>query len=91
LFPRSATSSSSASTAAAPGRLVGAGPTLHEVHHTRLPALLGAGGERIKRIGSEARQDLERAFDCKVYLEVWVKIKSGWSDNEQRLKSYGYE
>jgi hypothetical protein len=49
------------------------------------------GGERIKRIGSEARQDLERAFDCKVYLEVWVKIKSGWSDNEQRLKSYGYE
>jgi GTP-binding protein Era len=55
------------------------------------PIVLGAGGERIKRIGSEARQDLERAFDCKVYLEVWVKIKSGWSDNEQRLKSYGYE
>jgi GTP-binding protein Era len=53
--------------------------------------VLGAGGERIKRIGSEARQDLERAFDCKVYLEVWVKIKSGWSDNELRLKSYGYE
>jgi GTP-binding protein Era len=55
------------------------------------PIVLGAGGERIKRIGSEARQDLERAFDCKVYLEVWVKIKSGWSDNEQRLRSYGYE
>ena len=55
------------------------------------PIVLGAGGERIKRIGSEARQDLERAFDCKVYLEVWVKIKSGGSDNEQRLKSYGYE
>ena len=55
------------------------------------PIVLGAGGERIKRIGSEARQDLERAFNCKVYLEVWVKIKSGWSDNEQRLKSYGYE
>jgi GTP-binding protein Era len=55
------------------------------------PIVLGGGGERIKRIASEARQDLERAFDCKVYLEVWVKIKSGWSDNEQRLKSYGYE
>jgi GTP-binding protein Era len=55
------------------------------------PIVLGAGGERIKRIGSEARQDLERAFDCKVYLEVWVKIKSGWSDNELRLRSYGYE
>lgn len=55
------------------------------------PIVLGAGGERIKRIGSEARQDLERAFDCKVYLEVWVKIKSGWADNELRLRSYGYE
>lgn len=55
------------------------------------PIVLGAGGERIKRIGSEARQDLERAFGCKVYLEVWVKIKSGWADNELRLRSYGYE
>lgn len=55
------------------------------------PIVLGAGGERIKRIASEARQDLERMFDCKVYLEVWVKVKSGWSDNEQRLQSYGYE
>jgi GTPase len=55
------------------------------------PIVLGAGGERIKRIASEARQDLERLFGTKVYLEVWVKVKSGWSDNEQRLQSYGYD
>jgi len=55
------------------------------------PIVLGASGERIKRISSEARQDLERLFGGKVYLEVWVKVKSGWSDNEQRLRSYGYE
>jgi GTP-binding protein Era len=55
------------------------------------PIVLGAGGERIKRIASEARQDLERLLDCKVYLEVWVKVKGGWSDDEKRLRSYGYE
>jgi GTPase len=55
------------------------------------PIVLGAGGERIKRIASEARQDLERLFGGKVYLEVWVKVKSGWADNEQRLQSYGYD
>lgn len=55
------------------------------------PIVLGAGGERIKRIASEARQDLEKLFDGPVYLEVWVKVRGGWSDNEQRLKSYGYE
>jgi len=57
----------------------------------QMPIVLGASGERIKRISAEARQDLERLFGGKVYLEVWVKVKSGWSDNEQRLRSYGYE
>jgi GTP-binding protein Era len=55
------------------------------------PIVLGAGGERIKRIASEARQDLERLFGSPVYLEVWVKVRAGWSDNEQRLRTYGYE
>jgi GTP-binding protein Era len=55
------------------------------------PIVLGAGGERIKRIASEARQDLERLLGVKVYLEVWVKVKGGWSDDERRLQSYGYE
>lgn len=55
------------------------------------PIVLGSGGERIKRIASEARQDLERLFDARVYLEVWVKVKGGWSDDETRLRAYGYE
>jgi len=53
--------------------------------------VIGKGGESLKRIASEARQDMERLFDGKVYLEVWVKVKSGWADDERLLKSLGYE
>ena len=53
--------------------------------------VIGKGGEALKRIASEARQDMERLFDGKVYLEVWVKGKSGWNDDERLLKSLGYE
>lgn len=53
--------------------------------------VIGKGGDLLKRIASEARQDMERLFDGKVYLEVWVKVKSGWNDDERLLKSLGYE
>jgi GTP-binding protein Era len=53
--------------------------------------VIGDGGERLKRIGSEARQDLERLWDAKVFLELWVKVRSGWADDEAHLRSYGYE
>jgi GTPase len=53
--------------------------------------VIGEGGERLKRIGSEARQDLERLLDAKVFLELWVKVRSGWADDEAHLRSYGYE
>jgi GTPase len=53
--------------------------------------VIGKGGESLKRIASEARQDMERLFDSKVFLEVWVKVKSGWADDERLLKSLGYE
>ena len=53
--------------------------------------VIGKGGVTLKRIASEARQDMERLFDGKVYLEVFVKVKSGWSDDERLLKSLGYE
>lgn len=52
--------------------------------------LIGQDGARLKRIGSEARQDMEKAFDRKVMLKLWVKVKSGWADNERALKSLGY-
>jgi GTPase len=53
--------------------------------------IIGEGGERLKRIGSEARQDLERLWDAKVFLELWVKVRSGWADDDAHLRSYGYE
>lgn len=53
--------------------------------------VIGKGGETLKRIASEARQDMERLFDAKVYLEIWVKVKSGWADDERLLKSLGYD
>ena len=53
--------------------------------------VIGEGGERLKRIGSEARQELERLWGGKVFLELWVKVRSGWADDEAHLRSYGYE
>jgi GTP-binding protein Era len=53
--------------------------------------VVGAGGERLKRIGSEARQELERLLEAKVFLELWVKVRSGWADDEAHLRSFGYE
>ena len=53
--------------------------------------IIGEGGERLKRIGSEARQELEPLLGARVFLELWVKVRSGWADDEQHLRSYGYE
>lgn len=53
--------------------------------------VIGKGGERLKRISSEARVELEKLFDGKVFLETWVKVKSGWADDERALKSLGYD
>jgi len=52
--------------------------------------IIGEGGERLKRIGAEARQDLETLLDAKVFLELWVKVRSGWADDEEHLRTYGY-
>ncbi|WP_245837107.1 GTPase Era [Paraferrimonas sedimenticola] len=52
--------------------------------------IIGNKGEKIKTIGREARLDMERLFDNKVFLEMWVKVKSGWADDERALRSLGY-
>ncbi|ABE49132.1 GTPase Era [Methylobacillus flagellatus] len=54
------------------------------------PMLIGKGGEKLKRISTEARQDMEKLFGGKIWLETWVKVKSGWADDERALKSLGY-
>lgn len=53
--------------------------------------VIGEKGERLKRIGTEARQELEKLMDAKVFLEIWVKVRSGWADDEARVRSFGYE
>ncbi len=53
--------------------------------------LIGDKGARIKQIGQQARLDMETMFDCKVMLKLWVKVKSGWSDDERALRSLGYD
>jgi GTP-binding protein Era len=53
--------------------------------------VIGAGGERLKRIGTEARLELERLTGARVQLGLWVQVRSGWADDEAHLRSYGYE
>jgi GTP-binding protein Era len=53
--------------------------------------LIGKKGEKLKEIASQARLDMEKLFDGKVFLEVFVKLRSGWADDERVLRSLGYE
>jgi GTP-binding protein Era len=53
--------------------------------------VIGTGGSRLRSIGTEARRDMEKAFDTKVMLKLWVKVKSGWSDDVRALQSLGLE
>lgn len=53
--------------------------------------IIGEKGQRLKSIGQAARIDMERLFDSKVMLTLWVKVRSGWSDDERALRSLGYQ
>ncbi|GLS27256.1 GTPase Era [Marinibactrum halimedae] len=53
--------------------------------------LIGDKGDRIKKIGQQARLDMENLFEEKVMLNLWVKVKAGWSDDERALRSLGYD
>lgn len=52
--------------------------------------VIGKGGKHLKTIGEQARIDMENLFDNKVFLELWVKVRSGWADDERALRSLGY-
>ncbi|HFD79319.1 MAG TPA: GTPase Era [Gammaproteobacteria bacterium] len=54
------------------------------------PIVIGNKGERLREVGREAREDMQRAFGCKVFLQLWVKVKEGWADDERALRSLGY-
>lgn len=73
-------------------------PSLRRIHAAIVvdkdghkPIVIGAGGEKLKRIATEARMDMQRLFGGKVHLEVWVKVRGGWTDDTRALKNLGYE
>jgi GTP-binding protein Era len=53
--------------------------------------IIGAGGRKLKAIGTKARLDMERFFDGKVFLRLWVKVKKGWMDDGHLVKQFGYD
>jgi GTP-binding protein Era len=53
--------------------------------------VIGKGGEKLKLIGTDARRDMEKLFGGKVFLQIWVKVKHGWADDERTLKNLGFE
>ena len=59
--------------------------------NTQKNIIIGKQGDKLKQIGTEARVDIEKLIDKKVYLQLWVKVKKGWSDNERALNSLGFE
>jgi GTPase len=72
-------------------RLLRIAATIVVERDTHKAMVIGDKGERIKRIGMETRVELERLADAKVFLELWVKVRSGWADDEARVRSFGYE
>jgi GTP-binding protein Era len=74
-----------------PRRMVRIAATIIVERDAHKGMVVGAGGERLKRIGSEARTELEQLWDARVFLELWVKVRSGWADDEAHLRSFGYE
>jgi GTPase len=53
--------------------------------------VIGKGGEKLKAVGTQARKDMEQLFDSKVFLELWVKVRSGWADSAAVLKRMGFD
>ena len=72
-------------------RLVRIAATIVVERDSHKAMVIGDKGERLKRIGTETRQELEKLMDAKVFIEIWVKVRSGWADDEARVRSFGYE
>jgi GTP-binding protein Era len=73
------------------GRMIRIAATIVVEREGHKAMVIGDKGEKLKRIGTEARQELEKLMAAKVFLEVWVKVRTGWADDEARVRSFGYE
>lgn len=58
---------------------------------TQKSIVIGAKGKVLKKVGQQARVDLEKMMSKKIYLQLWVKVKRGWSDSERALRNLGYD
>ena len=73
------------------GRLRRIEATILVERDSQKPIVLGAGGERLKRMATAARKDMEKLFGGKVYLGTWVKVRKSWTDDARVLRQLGYE
>ena len=72
------------------GKILRIGAVIWVEREGQKAIVIGKGGERLREIGSRARQQMERLFDNKVFLETWVRVREGWSDDEAALRTLGY-
>ncbi|CAN4279766.1 GTPase Era [Pseudoxanthomonas sp. LjRoot125] len=73
------------------GELARIGAVIWVERESQKAIVIGKGGARLKEIGSKSRQQMEHLFGRKVFLETWVRVREGWSDDETALKAFGYE
>jgi GTP-binding protein Era len=72
------------------GRLVRISAVIWVERQTQKGIVIGEGGATLRQVGRQAREDMERLLGRKVFLETWVKVREGWSDDERALRSLGY-
>ena len=73
-----------------PDSIVDVGATIFCERDSHKAIVIGKGGAMLKRIGSAARRDIERLLGSPIFLDVWVKVKKNWRDNDLLLKNFGY-
>lgn len=72
------------------GAMLRIGAVIFVERESQKAIVIGKGGTRLREIGTKSRIQMERMFDSKVFLETWVRVREGWSDDEAALKAFGY-
>ena len=73
------------------GGLISISATIHVERDSQKGIIIGKRGEMLKRVGTQARHEIERLLGCKVYLELFVRVQKDWSENPRLLREFGYE
>jgi len=73
------------------GKFYRVGAVIYVERSSQKGIVIGKQGKLLKEVGQEARIDMEKLFDCKIFLRLWVKVREGWSDNERMLQNLGYK